>query len=450
MKGGTLATVLTLLLLQWNQVWSQEYDYEQLTPIPEYSVRFCLQKNESSAYPDIMSMNMTYDNGTIEPDVNIKDTFEIVYGAPNCQMYELMPEESQEEEYFLWENGSIGTDGSGTFNLSSYCIYPAFDENGTTVLVCIPEENEPKFLYYPIGMLLSVPFLVITFLVYAIIPELRNLHGKSLMCYVFGLTVGYVFLSVIHLQVPLSPFGCVFMGFTAYFSFLTSFFWLNVMCIDIWWAFRGSRVTRGIPKNEERKQFLIYSIYAWGCSLTILSITIAMQFSEAIPEHHRPGIGVETCWIKGRKINEFFYLYFPVIILISINVILFTLTSIQIRRMQKEAAVMNKGDSRRFNKMEADRDRFSLYLRLFIVMGVTWIMEVISWLVDPRSAIFYISDIGNCLQGFFIFILFVWKLKIKKLIVRRYRSVRGLTNSRITMTSASSSKMSQSTHSSAV
>lgn len=38
-------------------------------------------------------------------------------------------------------------------------------------------------------MLISVPFLLVTLIVYSLIPELRNLHGKCLMCYVFGLTV---------------------------------------------------------------------------------------------------------------------------------------------------------------------------------------------------------------------------------------------------------------------
>jgi len=29
-----------------------------------------------------------------------------------------------------------------------------------------------------------------------------------------------------------------FAAFAVYFSFLASFFWLNVMCFDIWWTFR--------------------------------------------------------------------------------------------------------------------------------------------------------------------------------------------------------------------
>lgn len=49
-------------------------------------------------------------------------------------------------------------------------------------------------------MLISIPFLVVTFLVYGLISELRNLHGKSLMCYVANLIVLYVSLSIIQLN----------------------------------------------------------------------------------------------------------------------------------------------------------------------------------------------------------------------------------------------------------
>lgn len=51
-------------------------------------------------------------------------------------------------------------------------------------------------------------------------------------------------------------------------------------------------------------------------------------------------------------------------------------------------------------------------------MGLSWGMESISWFL-PNSYAFYVSDILNCLQGFIIFLLFVWKPKVKKLIVRR-------------------------------
>lgn len=98
-------------------------------------------------------------------------------------------------------------------------------------------------------MLLSVPFLLATFIVYAVIPELRNVHGMSLMSYVGGLTVGYTFLATVQIigsrEDCLSgvvrcydPVFCTMSGYIVYFSFMLSFFWLNTMCFDIFWTFR--------------------------------------------------------------------------------------------------------------------------------------------------------------------------------------------------------------------
>lgn len=88
-------------------------------------------------------------------------------------------------------------------------------------------------------MLLSVPFLLLTFFVYACIPDLRNMHGKSLMCYVLGLSVGYTVLSMVQLRVfPGLSASCVISGYIVYFSFMVSFFWLNVMSFDIYWTFK--------------------------------------------------------------------------------------------------------------------------------------------------------------------------------------------------------------------
>lgn len=89
-------------------------------------------------------------------------------------------------------------------------------------------------------MVVSIPFLLITFLVYLFIRELRaTLHGKSLMCYVLCLTVGYTFLSAIQFNdgAPVSVGICETIAFTIYGSFLASFLWLMIISFDIWWTF---------------------------------------------------------------------------------------------------------------------------------------------------------------------------------------------------------------------
>lgn len=52
-------------------------------------------------------------------------------------------------------------------------------------------------------------------------------------------------------------------------------------------------------------------------------------------------------------------------------------------------------------------------------MGVSWILEIISYILNHyatsfswRAEFFYVSDAFNCLQGLLIFILFVLKSKV--------------------------------------
>ena len=125
-------------------------------------------------------------------------------------------------------------------------------------------------------------------------------------------------------------------------------------------------------------------------------------------------------FILDEKLIEFLYLYLPILILVFMNVVFFTITAMKIFRVHRETSMVRKNeDSKKHSKMDNDKERFWLYLRLFIVMGVTWSMEFISWAVDGVTWIFYISDACNCIHGFLIFILFVWKQKVKRLVWKK-------------------------------
>lgn len=63
---------------------------------------------------------------------------------------------------------------------------------------------------------------------------------------------------------------------------------------------------------------------------------------------------------------------------------------------------------------------FTLYLRLFIVMGVTWSMEVISFFISKDAEYFLLTDICNTIQGVLIFFLFVLKRRVLRLIKKRF------------------------------
>lgn len=61
-----------------------------------------------------------------------------------------------------------------------------------------------------------------------------------------------------------------------------------------------------------------------------------------------------------------------------------------------------------------------MYTRLFVIAGITWILEIIGFLVAPDSWIFYVSDVWNCLQGVFIFIILIMRRRVLRMIKERY------------------------------
>ncbi|XP_032664932.1 uncharacterized protein LOC116841285 isoform X2 [Odontomachus brunneus] len=94
-----------------------------------------------------------------------------------------------------------------------------------SILVCLTPNIKPvqtdeqqSTKIQKLGMIISIRFLIASFLMYAIIPELRDLHGKMLMCYVICLIIAYVFLSLAN-YLCISPYDlCIGMGFNEIFS----------------------------------------------------------------------------------------------------------------------------------------------------------------------------------------------------------------------------------------
>lgn len=56
--------------------------------------------------------------------------------------------------------------------------------------------------------------------------------------------------------------------------------------------------------------------------------------------------------------------------------------------------------------------RLVLYVKLFCLMGLTWVTEIISWASGGREYYWYATDAINLLRAVFIFIIFCCKRKV--------------------------------------
>ncbi|XP_032665065.1 G-protein coupled receptor Mth2-like [Odontomachus brunneus] len=333
-----------------------------------------------------------------------------------------------EDEYIILTNGSVHqTLLNSSIDPTSYCftvmnkrkyeLIKCFDVTFTTV------ERAVHFTLVYIGIFVSLPFLLLTFVVYTILPELWNMHGYILRGYVGSLLVAYIILGVFQFMSDkpdgLSDAVCIGSAFGVYFSFMASFFWLNVMCFDIWWAFGGFRSLQKSVKQQEKKKFIMYSIYVWGCTFILTILCLIMDFVPNIPKNvFRPRLGHLRCWLTTEEANSL-YFFLPIGITVICNIFLFIFTALKIVQQKKDMAHQQKSSESR--RHDYNKQRFNLYLKLFIIMGITKCMNIITWMFkNTPPAVWYICDMTNVLQGLIIFIIFVWKDKIRKLLLKKF------------------------------
>ncbi|KAL1130004.1 hypothetical protein AAG570_012947 [Ranatra chinensis] len=307
---------------------------------------------------------------------------------------------------------------------SEYCGESLVDSGSASSALLVCRRKTParsRLLYGCLQAIGSVPLAGALF-VLLLLPELRRSpYAKGLLSHIALLFAGYIVLAAKSFDVlPASKQLCIATAFSIQFSFLASFFWLNVMGIDIAWTFS----TFSAPKanslvESERKKFLYYSLYVWGCTGLITAVTMLAEFLPHIPKSkYRPNFGGNKCWFKdGQAAMVYFYL--PVAILLLVNTILFVYTSVKILKIRRETNILLRSDSGRHEggrSQTNEERRFLLYLKLFTIMGISWVFEIISWASsghqDVESWWWYATDALNAFRGFFIFAVVCCKKKV--------------------------------------
>ncbi|XP_036362738.1 G-protein coupled receptor Mth2-like [Octopus sinensis] len=209
-----------------------------------------------------------------------------------------------------------------------------------------------------VGLVISIPALAITIIVYLCIPDLRTLPGKLLISLLLALFVAEL-LFLISSQVTKSTVLCKYLAVVMHYSFLATFFWMNVMSVDACHTFSG--LTQLRSKGKHTKRFVFCSLYAWICPLVIVTVSLVFEY---IPGNHglSPDYGKDICWIKNGKSLLCFFLI-PVMIILCLNFVAFTLTA---RGLYLARKLSTKYLSKH-NKLEC-----IICVKLFFIMGLTW------------------------------------------------------------------------------
>ncbi|XP_059085608.1 uncharacterized protein LOC131882478 [Tigriopus californicus] len=262
--------------------------------------------------------------------------------------------------------------------------------------------------------------LLITLLTYSLFSELRNLPGLNLMGLALStFTYQVVFLSGVNEATTKHHNLCILVAVIVHFCILNSFFWTNVMAWDIYQTF-GKRniISRIRPKRYIRK----YTFYTCGSSFLIVSFAVLCDFSEVIPNFH-VGYGQYSCWISNAEAAAVF-IALPVTVILIANIVLYLLTISSINHVSN--LVRNRGVQSRRGRRDV-----LLYIRIFCILGFTWLFGLLTILVPSTEAmrsvemiLVYFHVIFNGLQGVFIFSVFTTNKRVFNLYKEMFKSLR--------------------------
>lgn len=345
------------------------------------------------------------------------------YGI-DCQYGKYLEETAG--SYHLDLDGSIYFGDGGKTERGFFCVENVFNGNASWykdedyVFFCFPPPDRPLPLWNTLGMMVSAFFLLLTFVVYCSLPSLQNLHGKTLMCHVTCLFCAYSGLVTLQLVTnQLFSQLCVIMGYFVHFTFLGAFFWLSVISFDIWWNFGSMRPVLDRRRRDLRR-FWVYSLYAWSVPCIITSASFAADHTDFLPLWLRPQIGIESCWFSKDTNGILLFFIFPEGLVVFFNIVFFTLTAWHCSQVKNELDKVGH-TTIADKKFKSDQKKFMMNCKLFIVMGVSWALEVLSVLVSDPPQIWYLSDMANACQGLLIFSIFVMKRRVLRSLKARLR-----------------------------
>ncbi|XP_037081588.1 uncharacterized protein LOC119102326 [Pollicipes pollicipes] len=359
----------------------------------------------------------------------------IVYGQPACPggLFEV-----EEGNYSVLASGAFrlieydeyACNNSAKFdaNSSAYCLDTKRGSNRSAhAFYCYKEIEEDDtsaaYVFFPILMGITDFFLLVTFIVYLTVPDptqtglnkkrklSQSVLGMILLAYISSLFFAYLVLMIVQTATSMLAqyrVVCKVLAVILYFFLLTAFFWLSVICCEIYITTRANKHISG------RKRFRLYALYAWGLPLLMAMLALIMDLAPGIDNCSviKPAFGRYRCLFQNRK-AFIAYFYIPIGVLLTICLVLYILTvknlSVPSKMPGRDASTANMSMSKQYAKQTGKRRK--LCAKLFLIMGITWVAELLSYLIGD-SVVWYFFDVINILQGFFIFVAFILRPKV--------------------------------------
>ncbi len=326
--------------------------------------------------------------------------------------------------WLLYEKDEIALKNNTVIIVKTKKEYPVdlFRDVGDLMAICVenianPEKVKSDLVDEVLGIItiicvvLSIICLLIRVVMQFVTKHFRSKPGKLQ----FNLVLALLFMYISLLLGPAFTKWdglCEFVAILLAYAFLACFAWMNVIATDTWLTFRS---TNAFSKVDEAETIWKYSLLAWGVPVVIMIFPISFNHSN-IDDKFKPNFGGDRCWYTERYAMLIFF-GIPIAISILLNTILYISTSYNLHKAFKTSIQPSK-----------DKYHFSTYIRLFIIMGITWVFGFISAFSDS-DVMDFIFVIFAGLQGLFLFISVVCNKRVLSGLREKYKTSKATSSS---------------------
>ncbi|XP_013380415.1 probable G-protein coupled receptor Mth-like 1 [Lingula anatina] len=258
--------------------------------------------------------------------------------------------------------------------------------------------DSPAGIALIVALSISVCCLMVRIILQPFVKVYHTLPGKIHFC----LVVAQCLVKVTFSMRPLflgNPVHCMIFGNVVMWEFLSTFFWMNGLALHTFKTFGPNAPTSKATKRQECRRLGFIFAYATLSPTVIMSLVILMENLD-IDEKFKPGFHNTNCWFP-QPLNFVIYTMTPGGILILINLFLFLITT---KRISKTMKLSN------YIKTSKEKSERAIFMKLFIMIGLNWILWFIHGLVSFLTGIevlFYIFIIMAGLDGIWVFIVTV-------------------------------------------
>lgn len=243
----------------------------------------------------------------------------------------------------------------------------------------------------------SILCLIVRIVLQACVPSFQNNPGTLHLQLTIALLLTYIVL-IVGPFFSGHPQACTVVAVLLAYAFLATFTWMNVIALDTCLVFRPSSA---LSKAKKRRPLILHFFLGWGIPFLLVLIPGGVFFS-GLEGNFSPDFGGPRCWFTRRYAMLLFF-GIPVAASVTMNIVIYVYTSLSLHRSFKNSERL----------VQSKKYHFGTYIRLFVLMGVTWIFGFVSAFTDEFT-VDLIFVILTSLQGLFLFVSVVCTKRVLK------------------------------------